>query len=56
MLHHRVIAVAVHDELVAAGLDAQSLEHPVEVIDLAGEVAVDVDLGVARFHLEPHRA
>ena len=55
MLLHRVIAIAIDDELVAAGLDAQSLEHPVEVVDLAREIAVDVDVRVARFHLEPHR-
>jgi hypothetical protein len=39
---------------VRAGLDAEPLQCPVEVIDDAGVVAVNIDLGVARRDLEPH--
>lgn len=37
-------------------LDAQSLEDAVEIIHVAGVVAVDVDRGVARFHFDFERA
>ena len=39
-----------------AWLDVQPLEHAVEVVNGAGVIVVDVDLGVARRHLEPQRS
>src|SRR5688572_28503759 len=41
---------------VSAGVDPELLEDAVEVVDHAHEVAVDVDLGVARLDLQPERS
>src|SRR4029077_2889831 len=49
------IAVEVQLDLVLTGLNVQTLERAVEVVDDAGVVAVDVDLGFVRLHLELHR-
>src|SRR5688500_6498028 len=42
--------------LVAAGLELEPLESTVEVVHLAGVIAVDEHLGIAWFHLEPQAA
>src|SRR5580765_1297874 len=46
---------ANHDPM-GTGIDVQLLEDPVEVVDDADEVAVDVDLGLARLDLQLERS
>src|SRR5439155_22449597 len=55
-LLHAAVAVQIQRDLVLARLDVQSLEHPVEVVDDAGVVPIDVDLRVFRSHLDPDRS
>ena len=54
--HQRLVAVGADLDAVRARLDVQPLEHAVEVVDRAREVAVDVDRRVARLDLQPQRA
>ncbi len=54
-LANRAIAVEIQRDVVRSRLDVQPLEDPVEVVDDTGIVAVDVDLGLARRHLQPDR-
>ena len=49
---HRAVAVEKQLDLVLAGRHAEPLERAVEVVDDAGVVAVDVDLGFFRLDLE----
>src|SRR5262249_56629318 len=55
LLLRRTIAVEIELELVLARRHAQSLEGAVEIVDDARVVAVDVNLGRVRLHLELQR-
>ena len=53
LLRERAVPLEVQLQLVLARLDVQPLQVAVEVVHDADEVAVDVDLGVARRDLQP---
>src|SRR5262245_25080583 len=43
-------------DAILAGLEAQRLEHAVEIVDQAGICAVDVHLRIRRLDIKPQRA
>ena len=51
-----LVTISADFDAVATGFEAELLEQAVEAVDHADEVAVDIDLGVTRFELQPERA
>ena len=52
----RLVPLEPQFDPVRARVETQFLEQAVVVVDFAGEVAVDVHLGIARLHLDLQRA
>src|SRR6185436_15925400 len=52
----RLVARRAHFNPMRSGVEVQTLEDAVEVVDLAGVIAVDVDLRIARLYLQAQRA
>src|SRR5262245_34802440 len=55
LLPNRSVSVQVERQLVLTGRDLQALEESVELVNRPCEISVDVDLRVARLHLNPRR-
>ena len=51
-LSDAAIALRVDRDLVFTRWKAQALEDPVEIVDVAGEISVHVDLRLLRVHLD----
>src|SRR5687768_2048045 len=51
---NRFIPLGAHFDLVPPGVDVELLKHAVEVVDVTDEEAVDENLCLARFDLQPH--
>ena len=54
MLPEALVTLLVDDDLMLTGRGMEALEDAVEILDFAGEIAVDVDRRVARFDVDAH--
>ena len=55
MLRGRSVSVAIERDVMLPGTGPQTLKEAVEIVDDAGVVAVDIDLGFFGSHIEPNR-
>jgi hypothetical protein len=54
--HERFVSVQPHFDPVRTGFNLQALKETVEVVDMTGVVAVDIDRRIVRFDLQLQRA
>src|SRR5439155_7911893 len=55
VLRGRSVSVAIERDVMLPGTGPQTLKEAVEIVDDAGVVAVDIDLGFFGSHIEPNR-